>query len=245
MNWVTIGWNNGSSSVRHQAITWTSAGLLSIGLLEKSVKFEFEFYDLHSGKCIWKRRLPKWQPFCHWGDELARVSLGVSINNDNLENGYVLEWKHFSDRISVNCEWDLNSQQGRWSRLGSQHLSRHDLNRELGPNFILGFKTSMLGSNVTGCWSLAKCLLYVVRDTILDATIAKSGFTNLAHDCFVDLCVHGARLDYNSSVSIPQCASPEYDNTRTATYSALAYLKHGNTCFSNKPLEFGSNRSKL
>ena len=33
MNWVIIGSGNGLLSVRHQTITWTNAGLLSIGLL--------------------------------------------------------------------------------------------------------------------------------------------------------------------------------------------------------------------
>ena len=33
MNWVIIGSGNGLSPIRYQAITWTSAGLLSIGLL--------------------------------------------------------------------------------------------------------------------------------------------------------------------------------------------------------------------
>ena len=33
VNWVNIGSDNGLSPVRHQAITWTSAGLLPIGLL--------------------------------------------------------------------------------------------------------------------------------------------------------------------------------------------------------------------
>ena len=31
-----------------------------------SLKFEFEFYSFHTRKC----RLPKWRPFCPWGDEL-------------------------------------------------------------------------------------------------------------------------------------------------------------------------------
>ena len=29
-----------------------------------SVTFESEFDHFHSGKCIWKCRLPKWRPFC-------------------------------------------------------------------------------------------------------------------------------------------------------------------------------------
>ena len=53
MNWFTIGSDNGSSPVRHQAITWTNAGVLSIGLLE--TKFgeiriniqKFSFTQMH------------------------------------------------------------------------------------------------------------------------------------------------------------------------------------------------------
>ena len=33
MNWVGVGLGNGLSPIRHQAITWTIAGLSSIGLL--------------------------------------------------------------------------------------------------------------------------------------------------------------------------------------------------------------------
>ena len=33
MDWVAVGSGNGLSPVRHQAITWTNAGLLSIGLI--------------------------------------------------------------------------------------------------------------------------------------------------------------------------------------------------------------------
>ena len=34
---------------------------------QNSVKFEFELYNFHSRKCIWKCCLPKWQPFCPGG----------------------------------------------------------------------------------------------------------------------------------------------------------------------------------
>ena len=36
-----------------------------------SVKFKTEFSNFHSRKCIWKCRLPKWQPFCPRGDEIS------------------------------------------------------------------------------------------------------------------------------------------------------------------------------
>ena len=69
--WVSISSGNGLSPLRRQAITKTNAGLLSIGLLGTSFsEIELEFYHLHSWKCIWKCRLPKWRPFCSGGDEL-------------------------------------------------------------------------------------------------------------------------------------------------------------------------------
>ena len=38
-----------------------------------SVKFESEFYHLHSRKYIWKCRLPEWRPFCPGGDGLMKA----------------------------------------------------------------------------------------------------------------------------------------------------------------------------
>ena len=66
VNWVSIVSGNGLSPIRRQVITWTNAGFLSI-----SVKFESEFYQCHSGKCIWKCRPPEWRPFCPGRDELS------------------------------------------------------------------------------------------------------------------------------------------------------------------------------
>ena len=34
------------------------------------MKFESVFYNFHSRKCIQNCLLPKWRPFCAWGDEL-------------------------------------------------------------------------------------------------------------------------------------------------------------------------------
>ena len=56
------------SPVRRQAITWTNAGLLLIGLM--GTNFKSEFYHFHSRTWIWNYRLPRWQPFCPGGDEL-------------------------------------------------------------------------------------------------------------------------------------------------------------------------------
>ena len=37
---------------------------------EVAVKDESEFYHFHTTKYIWKCRLPKWRPFCQWGQGL-------------------------------------------------------------------------------------------------------------------------------------------------------------------------------
>ena len=65
VNWVIISSGNGFLPFQHQAITWTSAALLSIGRMceiwcEICIS---EFYHFHSRKYIWKCCLPKWQPF--------------------------------------------------------------------------------------------------------------------------------------------------------------------------------------
>ena len=78
MNWAIIGSGNGLSSVRRQTITWTNAGLLSLGPLGTRFS-ESEFYPLHSRKCIWKSRLPKWPPFCPGGDELVQDCRNSSV----------------------------------------------------------------------------------------------------------------------------------------------------------------------
>ena len=80
LNWVIIGSGNGLLPVQYQAITWTNAALLSIGLLGTiSVKLEPWFYHFHLRKCIWKCCLPKWQPICPGGDELSYYAVILII----------------------------------------------------------------------------------------------------------------------------------------------------------------------
>ena len=65
VNWVSIGSGNGLSPVRHQAIAWTNADLLSIGPLGtrfSEIKIEnvtFSFKKMHL-----KMLCVKWRPFC-------------------------------------------------------------------------------------------------------------------------------------------------------------------------------------
>ena len=69
VNWVSIDSGNGLSPLRCQAITWTNAGLLSIGLLGTNFSeiririLSFSYKKMHL-------KLPIWQPFCPGGDEL-------------------------------------------------------------------------------------------------------------------------------------------------------------------------------
>ena len=68
VSWVYIASGNGFSS----AITWTSAGLLSIGLLGMNFsEIWIRFYHFHLRKCILKCCLPNWWPFCPGADELT------------------------------------------------------------------------------------------------------------------------------------------------------------------------------
>ena len=71
--WVSIGSSNGLLSVQPQAITWTNAGLLSIGHLgtnfsEIQIEIQkFSFMKMHFKKCcLWQ-----WRPFSPGGDWLT------------------------------------------------------------------------------------------------------------------------------------------------------------------------------
>ena len=76
MNGVSIGSGNGLVPVRHQAITGTNAGLLSIGPVgtnfsEILIKIEnFSFMKMHL-----KMSSAKWQPFCPGEDELKKDTI--------------------------------------------------------------------------------------------------------------------------------------------------------------------------
>ena len=72
MNWVNTGSGNGLLPVRRQAITWTNAGLLSIGPLGMNFsEILIEVYTF-SFKKMWLKMLSvKWRPFCPGVDELT------------------------------------------------------------------------------------------------------------------------------------------------------------------------------
>ena len=72
-----LGSGNGLAPNRRQAITWTNAGLFSIGSWEQfSVKLQLEFYHFDSRKCFCNCRLPKWWPFCPQGRWFKGCSKG-------------------------------------------------------------------------------------------------------------------------------------------------------------------------
>ena len=65
-----------------------------------SVKFESEFYNFHSRKCIWKYRLPECRPLYPGGDELTLWGIGETAdflvpcvcNTDAFEMKLWTEW---------------------------------------------------------------------------------------------------------------------------------------------------------
>ena len=71
VNWPIIGSDNGLLPVRHQAIIWTNAGLMSIGSL-RTIFSEIlvKIPNFSSTKMHLKISSAKWQPFWPRGEEL-------------------------------------------------------------------------------------------------------------------------------------------------------------------------------
>ena len=79
MKWVSIGSVNGLSLVRHQAVTWTNTGLLSIGPLGTNfseMRIDFSFTKTHL-----KMSSAKWRPFCPGRWVKKKNSWWCSTNN--------------------------------------------------------------------------------------------------------------------------------------------------------------------
>ena len=114
MNWAIIGSGNGLLPIRYQAITWTNAGLLSIGFLGReqiAVKFELEFYPFRSRKCILKCLLPKWWPFCQGGvNHGVYPTLGRDIQGLRAM-GLSVQTDHGCFRIFQRSDWLYHSEQ--------------------------------------------------------------------------------------------------------------------------------------
>ena len=57
---------------------------------QNSVKFEWEFPQFHSRKCIWNCRLPKWRPFCPGRDASKKTTIRyyLSMTSSQLTHNY-------------------------------------------------------------------------------------------------------------------------------------------------------------
>ena len=85
VNWVSIGSGNGLPPKMRQAITWTNANLLSIGLLGtnfsenwiKIVSFSFKKMRL-------KMSSAEWRPFCQGVNELSPCEPAVFCGYNEL-----------------------------------------------------------------------------------------------------------------------------------------------------------------
>ena len=65
VNWVSIGSDNGLSSIRRQAIIWTNGGILLIGLSGTNFsEILIEILTFSFKKMRLKRSSAKWRPFC-------------------------------------------------------------------------------------------------------------------------------------------------------------------------------------
>ena len=71
VNWVSIGSDNGLSPVSFQAITWTNADILSVGLLGANFsEIQNKIQNFSFSKMHLKISSIEWRPFCPGGDEL-------------------------------------------------------------------------------------------------------------------------------------------------------------------------------
>ena len=73
-----------------------------------SVKFESEFHNFHSRKCIWKCRLPKWRPFCPGGYELmCRATYRMYTSSFKLN--YITCKRNSDNRRCSGGIWVINN----------------------------------------------------------------------------------------------------------------------------------------
>ena len=86
-NRVSIGWDNGLSPIRRPAITWTNAGLLSIGILGthfgeiKIASHIFLFKKMH-----FNISSAKWRPFCPGGQYWASFMTPYDVTMPQLSS---------------------------------------------------------------------------------------------------------------------------------------------------------------
>ena len=161
MNWGSIGSGNGLSPVQRHAITWTNTGLLSIRLLRTiSVKFESEFYQFHSRKCIWNC-LPKGCQFFPGGDKLRHVLDQFSSGGGDL----VVESSqhHYTSTTRQSATSMLTTEMKPFSK----HLaSQKNKSTLCSYSFIMPFLRVYIswpsGKGVTRCCFPSFCLMNIL-----------------------------------------------------------------------------------
>ena len=106
-NWLSAGSDKGLSPIGRQAITWTNADLLSIGLMWTSFnEIGIGILSLSLKKCIWKCCLSKRRPFCLGGDELTKllfyeiisVFIGIGLCDGLAPN----RWQAITETVMAN-----------------------------------------------------------------------------------------------------------------------------------------------
>ena len=98
--------DNGLSPVRCQAITWTNAGVLSIGLI--GTNFNEIWIVILSRKCIWKCLLPKWQPSCpggRWVEHSKAQTAYISKDNPPIPRRFSHKGPYWGKNFHVILSW--------------------------------------------------------------------------------------------------------------------------------------------
>ena len=134
MNWVSIGSGNGLSSVRRQAITWTNAVLLSIGLLRTN------FSGIRIG--IPSISFKKMQLKLSSTKMAAILSMGIWVNE-------IGPWRHRRFGISVSKLGDVFPLMDITCRHSDQTSFKIPLK-------VIGFRSGFSGRDISSvylwCW---------------------------------------------------------------------------------------------
>ena len=103
MNWICISSGNGLSPVRHQAITWTNASLLSIELLGTNLsEIRIGILSFSLKKMHLKLSSAKMAAILFRGDELKyRMCRSMVTNCDNMHIAFNTQHSHYSDVMSA------------------------------------------------------------------------------------------------------------------------------------------------
>ena len=95
VKWVSIGSGNGLLSVRHQAIAWTNADLLSIEHLGTNFsEIRIKIWHSSSMKMYLKMSSVKWWPFCSGGDGLRVTAIRPETIQHPWELWILIAWKN-------------------------------------------------------------------------------------------------------------------------------------------------------